>query len=185
MVRTAYIVDAICNPNEAPHKSPPPPHHTQPVLQCAVADVTPLLSQEIVTIFDVVLSEIYVESYPDDSDPSVNVQVRTYNMATVTCMRNLNPSDMDKLVSIKGMIIRTSNIIPDIQRAFFQCLNCNTAEEVDIMNGRIQEPSSCKKCKATQSLEIKHNRCLFKDKQLIRLQVPPPTPLLSPARPQI
>ena len=107
------------------------------------------------------LSEIYVESFPDDSESSVNIQVRTYNLAEVTCMRNLNPSDMDKLVSIKGMIIRTSNVIPDIQRAYFECLACHTAEEVDIMNGRIQEPSTCKKCKASQSLEIKHNRWVF------------------------
>ncbi len=50
-----------------------------------------------------------------------NTQARPFNLAEVTCMRNLNPSDMDKLVSINGMIIRTSNIIADIQRAHYQC----------------------------------------------------------------
>ena len=102
----------------------PPPH---PPLLCRTRPDVNL--QEIVTIFDVVLSEIYVESYPEDSDALVTIQVRTYNMESVTCMRNLNPSDMDKLVSIKGMIIRTSNIVPDIQRAYFQCLACNTSGE--------------------------------------------------------
>lgn len=103
----------------------------------------------------------------------MDVQARPFNLNDVTCMRNLNPSDMDMLVSIRGMIIRTSSIVPDIQRAHFQCLSCKTSEEVDIMNGRIQEPSSCKQCQAKQSLELKHNRCLFKDKQLIRLQEAP------------
>jgi len=129
---------------------------------------------EMITIFDLVCLEIYVETYPEEADSAVAIQVRTYNMADgVTCMRNLNPSDMDKLVSIKGMVIRTSNIVPDIQRAYFQCISCKASEEVDIMNGRIQEPANCKECKASQSLEIKHNRCLFKDKQLIRLQEAP------------
>lgn len=33
------------------------------------------LLQEIITIFDVVLSEMYVENFPDDQESSVNIQV--------------------------------------------------------------------------------------------------------------
>jgi len=128
---------------------------------------------ETITIFDVVLTELYLEHFPDEADSQASMQVRTFNLTDTVVMRNLNPSDMDKLVSIKGMIIRSSSIMPDIQRAFFECLSCHATEEVDIMNGRIQEPSTCKVCRSGQCMELQHNRCVFKDKQLIRLQESP------------
>lgn len=40
-----------------------------------------------------------------------------------------------------------------------------------IDRGRIDEPSSCHLCGNTMSMELVHNRCLFTDKQMIRLQV--------------
>ena len=36
------------------------------------------------------------------------------------------------------MIIRTSAVIPDISRAFFECNSCKGSEDVDVLNGRIQ-----------------------------------------------
>ena len=38
-------------------------------------------------------------------------------------------------------LTRSSAIVPDIQRAYFECAVCKGAEEVDIVNGRIAEPS--------------------------------------------
>ena len=45
------------------------------------------------------------------------------------------------------------------------------AMQVMIDRGRIDEPSSCHACGNTMSMELVHNRCLFTDKQMIRLQV--------------
>jgi DNA replication licensing factor MCM4 len=43
-------------------------------------------------------------------------------------MRELNPVDIDTLVAISGMVIRTSSLIPDLRQAFFECANpaCKT-----------------------------------------------------------
>ena len=35
----------------------------------------------------------------------------------------------------------SSSIVPDIQRAYFECMTCQAPEEVDIVNGRIAEPT--------------------------------------------
>lgn len=43
--------------------------------------------------------------------------------------------------------------------------------QVMIDRGRIDEPSSCHMCGNTMSMELVHNRCLFTDKQMVRLQV--------------
>ncbi len=45
----------------------------------------------------------------------LRTQVRPYNLATTMIIRDLNPSDIDKLVSIQGMVTRTSGTIPDMR----------------------------------------------------------------------
>lgn len=42
-------------------------------------------------------------------------QCRPYNLAAVKHIRDLDPSDIDKLVCIKGMVTRTSAIIPNLR----------------------------------------------------------------------
>ena len=62
---------------------------------------------EAITILDVVLTELYSETYQYRSDfMEVQIVSRPFNLLDTAVMRDLNPSDVDKLVSIKGMIIR-------------------------------------------------------------------------------
>lgn len=42
-------------------------------------------------------------------------RVRPFGLDKTTNLRDLNPADMDKLVSIKGLVIRTTPIIPDMK----------------------------------------------------------------------
>ena len=42
-----------------------------------------------------------------------------------------------------------------------------------IRQGRIQEPSACQNCSARNSMNLIHNRCLFADKQIVKLQETP------------
>ncbi|KAH2069636.1 hypothetical protein KXW21_003431 [Aspergillus fumigatus] len=82
---------------------------------------------------------------------------------------------MDKLVSIKGLVIRTTPIIPDMKEAFFRCQVCNHGVQVDIDRGKIAEPTECPRpvCKERNSMQLIHNRCVFADKQVIKLQETP------------
>jgi DNA replication licensing factor MCM4 len=41
--------------------------------------------------------------------------VRPFNLDKTINLRELNPGDMDKLVSVKGLVIRTTPIIPDMK----------------------------------------------------------------------
>ncbi len=43
------------------------------------------------------------------------VQVRVFNLAVKHTIRDLNPEDIDTLVSVQGMITRTSPTIPDLK----------------------------------------------------------------------
>jgi DNA replication licensing factor MCM4 len=131
-----------------------------------------LYPREIIPIFDLVLHEILEEKYPD-VERSQRTQVRTFNLHDVHTMRDLNPDDIDKMIAIRGMVIRCSSIIPDLRVAHFRCHVCNATEEVSVDRGRITEPTTCKRCEKSNTMQIVHNRSLFADKQLIRVQETP------------
>jgi DNA replication licensing factor MCM4 len=42
-------------------------------------------------------------------------QVRPFNLETPRTIRDLNPEDIDTLVSVQGMVTRTSTIIPELR----------------------------------------------------------------------
>ncbi|KAK9320565.1 MCM2/3/5 family-domain-containing protein [Lipomyces orientalis] len=90
-------------------------------------------------------------------------------------LRDLNPGDIDKLISVKGLILRSTPIIPDMKSAFFKCTKCSHIVIVDIDRGVIAEPSSCPRqvCKTKNSMQLVHNRCEYADKQVIKLQETP------------
>lgn len=82
---------------------------------------------------------------------------------------------MDKLVCIKGLVIRSTPVIPDMKEAFFRCNVCNHSTTVGLERGRIREPTECPRqiCQSKNSMQIVHNRCHFEDKQVIKLQETP------------
>lgn len=146
--------------------------------------------QEMVPIMDQVIKDTMLELAEDDvhaSDvdavqlreqiaiiESSLYKVRPYGGPS-TNMRDLNPSDIDKLTTIRGLVIRVTPIIPDMRLAFFRCLVCNHTMQVEIDRGRITEPQRCPRdvCNQVGSLTLIHNRCEFADRQVVRLQETP------------
>ncbi|KAL5624661.1 hypothetical protein BROUX41_004721 [Berkeleyomyces rouxiae] len=102
-------------------------------------------------------------------------QVRMYGMDTITNMRSLNPSDIDKMITIKGLVIRATPVIPDMKTALFKCDVCGSCHSAYNERGRITEPTECpnNSCEAKNSMQIQHNRCTFEDKQILKLQETP------------
>lgn len=82
---------------------------------------------------------------------------------------------MDRLICVKGLVIRATPVIPDMKDAFFRCNVCNHSINVGLDRGQIREPTVCPRpiCEAKNSMQIVHNRCAFEDKQVIKLQETP------------
>lgn len=128
---------------------------------------------EVLAIFDIVLMNMVGRINPLFEK---HIQTRIFNLKSSTSMRNLNPSDIERMVSLKGMIIRASSIIPEIREGVFRCLVCGYYSEPVVINrGQITEPKVCMKeeCQARNSMTMVHNRCRFADKQIVRLQETP------------
>ncbi|XP_013775385.1 DNA replication licensing factor mcm4-like isoform X2 [Limulus polyphemus] len=128
--------------------------------------------QEVIPTFDMAINEMFFERYPDAQLPH-QIQVRPFNAEKTRNLRGLNPEDIDQLITISGMVIRTSNIIPEMREAFFMCNVCSFSTTVEIDRGRIPEPTVCRHCNTNYSFSLIHNRSQFSDKQMIKLQESP------------
>lgn len=129
---------------------------------------------ELVPLMDLVVQREMQRIVGDDSVPIPPVQVRPFNLKDISNLRCLDPISMDSLVCLKGMIVRCSPIIPDLKVAHFRCVICGHDQQVAIDRGRIHEPTQCGgSCNTKNSYQLTHNRSIFADKQLVRLQETP------------
>lgn len=141
--------------------------------------------QEVIPIMDQTIKECMASLAADDSNLShqqIEEEIETkyykvlpYNLREEKGMRELNPGDIDKLVSIKGLVLRSTSIIPDMKAAFFRCSICSHTMLAEIDRGSILEPTTCPRpaCASLNSMELIHVRSHFADKQIIRLQETP------------
>lgn len=148
--------------------------------------------QEVVPAMDQILKDLMLELADEDQQVGMDAmqgdqgdeeiadimgkvyKVRPFGLTAVN-MRDLNPSDTDKLISIKGLVIRATPVIPDMKVAFFRCLTCSHTVQVEIDRGKIEEPARCPRdvCGTVGTMSLVHNRCEFADRQVIRLQETP------------
>lgn len=148
--------------------------------------------EEVIPAMDQVLGDLMIELAVSDQEAGMygmegeagdeelqdmkemKFRVRVFGYPSIN-MRDLNPSDTDKLVCIKGLVIRATPIIPEMLTAFFRCLTCGHTMQQSIERGRIDEPARCPRevCMALGNMSLIHNRCMFADRQVIRLQETP------------
>ncbi|KAL1512769.1 hypothetical protein ABEB36_002301 [Hypothenemus hampei] len=128
--------------------------------------------QEVIPTFDMTVNEMFYERYPA-AVLEHQIQVRPFNAEKTKNMRALNPEDIDQLITISGMVIRSSNIMPEMREAFFKCIVCQFTTTVEIDRGRITEPTLCSSCNTNHCFTLVHNRSQFTDKQMIKLQESP------------
>ena len=133
---------------------------------------------EMIPLMDNGVTDVYKEIAKDMKidDKSDNIiQVRISNLIKQSRIRDLGPDDIDKLISISGIVIRTSEIIPEMREGYFQCTNCKKSERSTLERNIIVEPIECKNCHVKGSFELIHNFSLFNDKQYIKIQETPDT----------
>ncbi|KAI3649918.1 hypothetical protein MP228_005550 [Amoeboaphelidium protococcarum] len=130
--------------------------------------------QEIVIhVLDFVVTQYFCEMFNVDPQ-SVSFKCRPYGLVDSINLRDLNPEDIDKLISLKGFIIRVSNPIPELKMGVFKCNECDTTMTAYVENARITEPEKCSNANCeSKDLQIVHSRCQFYDKQIIRIQETP------------
>eukprot|EP00656_Telonema_subtile_P033974 TRINITY_DN38123_c0_g1_i2.p1 TRINITY_DN38123_c0_g1~~TRINITY_DN38123_c0_g1_i2.p1 ORF type:complete len:676 (+),score=134.55 TRINITY_DN38123_c0_g1_i2:431-2458(+) len=126
---------------------------------------------EVMELFDEVTTEAYQEAHGEE--PEKPIQIRPFGLNQISSMRDLDPSDIDRLVCIRGMITRSTAVIPDMKTAYYKCSVCSHGTEAEVRDGRVKEPAHCPNCSKAHTMAIYHNRSTFSDKQLVKLQETP------------
>ncbi|VDM56887.1 unnamed protein product [Angiostrongylus costaricensis] len=126
---------------------------------------------DVIPYMDMTVNEIYQDKY--NRSLATPIELRPFNADKTRNMRSLNPCDIDQLITITGMVTRTSSLIPEMRLGFFQCSVCKFSVESEVDRGRIEEPTTCSNCSNTMCFQLIHNRSIFLDKQIIKLQESP------------
>lgn len=124
---------------------------------------------EMIPYFDAVVNQMFKELCPEDETGNV-IQVRPLHVRGTKLLRQLDPEDIDKLISVKGIVIRASDIIPEMKEGHFKCGGCNHRHCIPVYRANVEHPTECQNCKNTHCFEMIHNMCQFGDKQRIKLQ---------------
>lgn len=129
--------------------------------------------QEVIPALDMALNEVVASLASDALPESYRIYVRPYNVLSCSNIRGLDPDDINKLITITGMVTRVSTIIPEMKVAFFECTVCAFSTQVEVDRGSIAEPQVCRQCNTKFSFKLIHNRSEFSEKQQVKLQESP------------
>ncbi|CBZ24179.1 minchromosome maintenance (MCM) complex subunit,putative [Leishmania mexicana MHOM/GT/2001/U1103] len=130
--------------------------------------------QMMSAVADEVYRDVLLLRHGIEVAEDVLITVAAKKLPSMWTLKQLSPQQIEQLLSIKGMVIRVSKIIPEIRVACFQCWNCQYQERsVSGDKGRIFEPTRCAHCGKTYSFKLQHNLSLYEDKQLVKVQESP------------
>jgi len=103
------------------------------------------------------------------------VKVHEMHEKDIKKLRDLNPSDIERLISLKGIVIRCSDLMPDMMTGTFRCTNedCKHECTAELKEWKIEEPIRCEGCRRPGTYEIIHNDSSFNDRQMLKIQETP------------
>ncbi len=98
------------------------------------------------------------------------IRVRIVDLKDTHQMRHLAPKQINTMVSLKGIFIRCSEIIPEPKEVFFRCSTpgCEQSELRPLERGRVNEPERCNNCGCKHCFEVVYNLSTYADKQYIK-----------------
>ncbi|HII51733.1 MAG TPA: minichromosome maintenance protein MCM, partial [Halobacteriales archaeon] len=83
-----------------------------------------------------------------------SAHIRIYNLQELTEIRGIRSKDVNTLVSVQGLIRKSTNVRPKVDVAAFECQRCATVTNVPQVRG-YQEPFVCGGCERQGPFEIK------------------------------
>ena len=125
---------------------------------------------EYLEAFNEAVLSILREIHPDyEQEIREKIRVRIGNYTVQKGLREINADLINKLVSISGMVVRSSEVKPLAKKVAYKCTNCNTVTEAQLKGLVMKKPIKCPAC-SEKELEMDPESSLFIDFQMVRLQ---------------
>lgn len=137
----------------------------------------PLLAKEIthkpdeyLEAFNEAVLSVLREIHPDyEQEIHEKTRVRIGNYTVQKGLREINADLINKLVSISGMVVRSSEVKPLAKKIAYKCTNCSTVTDAQLKGLVMKKPVKCPAC-SEKELEMDPESSLFIDFQMVRLQ---------------
>jgi replicative DNA helicase Mcm len=125
---------------------------------------------EMLEAFSEAVLSILREIHPDyEQEIRDKIRVRMGNYTVQKGLREINADLIDKLVSVSGMVVRSSEVKPLAKKVAYRCTNCNTVTEAQLKGLVLKKPQKCPAC-SEKELEMDPETSIFIDFQMVRLQ---------------
>ncbi|KAL4591966.1 hypothetical protein LXL04_004943 [Taraxacum kok-saghyz] len=115
---------------------------------------------------------LYSKSNDEELDDSTKVNIRLHNHPdSMIALKNLKAAYIERLVSVRGTVVKVSTVKPLVVQMSFTCAKCGTTIARDFPDGKFSPPSVCviQGCKSRSFNPIRSTAIPI-DFQKIRIQ---------------
>ena len=127
-------------------------------------------SEEVLKAFNQAAFNVLKDHHFDYSEEVKDkVTVRIKNFINKIGVREINTDIISKLITVSGMVVRTSEVKPLAKRLVYICPNDDTQHEARVEGLEIIKPTECIEC-GNKKLELRPELSEFIDFQFVRLQ---------------
>eukprot|EP00746_Dinoflagellata_sp_MGD_P155826 gnl/MRDRNA2_/MRDRNA2_85569_c0_seq1.p1 gnl/MRDRNA2_/MRDRNA2_85569_c0~~gnl/MRDRNA2_/MRDRNA2_85569_c0_seq1.p1 ORF type:complete len:649 (-),score=-12.69 gnl/MRDRNA2_/MRDRNA2_85569_c0_seq1:53-1948(-) len=128
---------------------------------------------EFIPIVDSTIRDITRSLANTETGSLQPIFVRPFNTRVIRPLRGLDLHDIERLVSVRGIISRVLPVYPELKFSLFICQLCGEEKTIFSYHGTVNQPVDCPKCKKKFTMKLIHNKCRFANKQQITLQETP------------
>ncbi|MED6143355.1 MCM DNA helicase complex subunit mcm6 [Stylosanthes scabra] len=111
-------------------------------------------------------------TFISDDNPNKDINIAFYNLPIVKRLRELTTSEIGKLVSVTGVVTRTSEVRPELIQGTFKCLECGGIIKNVEQEFKYTEPTICPipTCNKRLRWMLMRQESKFADWQRVRMQ---------------
>ncbi len=125
---------------------------------------------EMLEAFNEAALAILREIHPDyEQEVHGRIKVRIGNYTVQKGLREINAELIDRLVSVSGMVVRSSEVKPLAKKVSYRCANCSVVSESEMKGLVLKKPTKCSAC-GEKDLDMDPEHSIFIDFQMVRLQ---------------
>jgi replicative DNA helicase Mcm len=125
---------------------------------------------EMLAAFNEAVLSIMREIHPDyEQEIREKIRVRLGNYTVQKGLREINADLIDKLVSVSGMVVRSSEVKPLAKKVAYRCTSCAELFDSQLKGLILKKPLKCPKC-GEREFDMDAENSIFIDFQMVRLQ---------------
>src|SRR6056297_272124 len=109
----------------------------------------------------------------DVSLGQAHVRIRNLPETQTPEIREIRSQHMNRLVAVRGIVRKATDVRPKVEEAAFECQLCGTLTRVPQSTGDFQEPHECQGCERQGPFRVNFDQSEFIDSQKLRIQESP------------